>query len=189
VVIDAVHRYFRVLFKSLYPSPAPSLVARFVPSHVLAQRHSMLPPLTTSSPAPCPFDNISNEILDVIFDLLPLKEFIEYYVSGKKRRMNQIIVLMNVSRRFRRSIRLSRFWHLRVFQFETLIANYDVSADLSITPTESYRIGQLCIVLLEDPFFASCLEAKTSRNVRHISACILPQTLVLLGLGILRYFW
>jgi len=100
---------------------------------------------------------IPNELLGrIISFVLTDPEFVTCVVNGTPRPLHQVIVLMHVSRRFRKATHGSAFWQDDNFMgFETLL----FTDPKLTTPNITSRYGRLCHALFDDPHFVSCIKS------------------------------
>jgi hypothetical protein len=97
---------------------------------------------------------LPNEILDRIFSYVPMHNAVHWTNNGRNRATNQAMLLMQVSRQFRKATQESRHWLDGNFYFGELITGgYDDDKRL--------RFPRFFNALLDDQYFASCLGRKT----------------------------
>jgi hypothetical protein len=115
--------------------------------------------MSSESRLPCFFDTLSNEILDCIFDFIPMNFVIRY---GKKRWrlvMPQPLVLMHVSRRFRATLLHSERWLNFDFEFLGNLGGFQRKRD-KWSDVYMKRYVALMSLLLDDPAVVACLSRK-----------------------------
>jgi hypothetical protein len=79
--------------------------------------------MTSGTRKPSAFDNVPNEVLNLIISSIPLVDDfspISYETDGSTRRIHQILALMHVSRQFRFAILQHEVWLGLHFEFEVL---------------------------------------------------------------------
>jgi hypothetical protein len=108
---------------------------------------------------PCYLDTLSNELLDRIFDFIPMKFAILYGKTRRSRRlMSQPLVLMHVSRRFRAALLHSERWLDFDFEFFSNIGGPLRKLETSVEYRKRYI--SLISLLLDDPAVVACLSRK-----------------------------
>jgi hypothetical protein len=114
------------------------------------------------SKKPCYIDKLPNEVLETIVNLVVRfghRGRIAYRnENGETRFLMKVMVLLQVSRQFRRVTQRAKFWHDFLFEFEKLVWNHNPRF---VEPDHSERCGNLCNVLFSDPHFASWIARKS----------------------------
>lgn len=132
--------------------------------------------MTSATTKASPFDNVANEVLDLIFSSIPSLDnsYVTYENDGSLRKIHQIIALMHVSRQFRFAILQHKVWHGIQFDFIRLATifnddEYDQHFYPTTTNLKSFhrctdlpaRVLKLCNVLFCDPYFREGIKRKT----------------------------
>jgi F-box domain len=133
--------------------------------------------MTSTATKPSPFDNVPNEVFNLILSFIPMKEkFSAKNDDGSSHKIHQILALMHVSRQFRYAMLQHKVWHDVEFEFEDLATAADddytyfnqfypttVSAfDADVAHTNlPARIANLCNALFHDSYFRQCINKKT----------------------------
>jgi hypothetical protein len=137
--------------------------------------------MTSGTRKPSAFDNVPNEVLNLIISSIPLVEdfsYISYEKDGSSHQIHQILALMHVSRRFRFTMLQHSVWLDFKFEFEVLaVSTHDDYLD-QLFPTMGYldetssrfpsrtnlpaRITKLLTLLFGDSNFTECLKRKTA---------------------------
>lgn len=140
--------------------------------------------MTSGTRKPSAFDNVPNEVLNLIISSIPLVDDfspISYETDGSTRRIHQILALMHVSRQFRFAILQHEVWLGLHFEFEVLAFAtredyYDQlfpAVYLEQAPKRTNlptRITALLNVLFGDSYFKQCMERKTEWSFQSLEA-------------------
>jgi hypothetical protein len=133
--------------------------------------------------ATSPFDNVPNEVLDLVIYSIPRLDdsYVTYEKDGSSRRIHQIIALMHVSRRFRFAVLTHKFWRDINFDFVKLVATISNDdyfdqlfpvkthrAPVSLNTCLSLRITNLCNLLFCNRYFLDGIKNKTAWTFRSL---------------------
>jgi hypothetical protein len=134
--------------------------------------------MTSTTSKPNPFENVPNEVLDLIISFIPLNKSFAYKKDDTARAIHQIIALMHVSRQFRVAMIQHKVWHGIDFEFENLAAfptyyknRKHIDQVFRTKSQEIYRpvshinlpirITKLCTLLFSDSCFKETIKKKT----------------------------
>ena len=122
------------------------------------------------------FDNIPNEVLEHIVSLVPWYENVKFTEEGKEHVLCQVVVLLQVSRRFRRATQHPPIWHEFLFEFEGLVPDAFIDDDDHPLPANAvHRVNGLCHALFADSYFVSCLQSKCDWSFSTLESLLVVQ--------------